>query len=198
MRKVEKKRGRKKPERSRETKAAGAKQRPAPDAPDLDIEAGGLVFRHADGRLERLPPLVDECIQLHLRGYRRRDVQERCKKRYNCSRVTIDRAWATAKAEVWASVESDKMKRIKETASRLDHVYKLSIEAGDRTNARLSVKERARTLGDDRPDPLGGLMDTGTLEELLKQVHEQEAMLAQAVKEAGVPGAAAIPTEGGK
>jgi hypothetical protein len=198
MRKADKKRGRKKPERPKETRAAGIRQRPAPNAPDLDVEAGGLVFRHPDGRVERLPPLVDECIQLHLRGYRRRDVQAHCLQRYNCSRVTIDRAWATAKAEVWASVESDKMKRIKETASRLDHLYRLSLEAGDRTNARLSVKERARTLGDDRPDPLGGLMDTGTLEELLKQVKEQEAMLAQAVKEAGVPGAAAIPAEGGK
>jgi hypothetical protein len=174
-------------------KQAGKTKKPRPAAPELDIEAGGLKWKKPDGTTEHLPPLVDECIQLYLRGYQRREVQAWCKARYDCSAITIDRAWATAKAEVWQQQEADKAKRIKETSARFDHVYRLSVEAGDRTNARLSAKDKARVLGDDRPDPMGGLMDSGTLDELLKQVQEQEALLAQAIKDAGGMDAVAAP-----
>lgn len=194
-------RARKDPSPPKAVKAAGRDSKPAPltnpATPDLDIEAGGLLYKRPDGTVERLTPLVAECLRLYLRGYTRRDMMAFVKQRYACSTITIDRAWAVAKVEAWESVEADKAKRVKETASRFEHLYRASLETNDYTNARLTLKEKARIMGDDQPDPMGGLMDSGTLDELLRQVQEQEALLAQALKDAGTPDTPPLPgTEG--
>ena len=145
------------------------------------------------GEVRPLPTLDAVITDLYLSGCRRSEMLEYCLPLYGCSSTTVDRAIALAKAETWAIARAGKAERIADAAAKLDHIHKLSVEAGDRTNARLSVKDRQHILLDDRPEENGGLADTGSLEELERQMREQDELYARAKAGKDAPAAQEAP-----
>lgn len=167
--------------------------RPAPPKPPK------LTFTDPDtGEVRPLPPLAEVVQDLYLNGVKRGDVVGYCVPLYGCSAATVDRAIALAKAETWEIARMGKAERIADAAAKLDHVFNLALEAGDRSNARQAIKDRQHILLDDRPEERGGLIDTGSLADLERQAAEQDALYARAKAAAAAQAKATPPNKSEK